>query len=98
MVRLRYTKNESGNLVTKDILVGKDLVKVTLYTSEYRYEVTSSTGETVSQGTAANFQELKKQAKLSLKELGVSFDDEVRTSKFKVEPTKLNVPTLEENQ
>ena len=79
--RIRYVKNSEGNLVTKaPILVGGDLVTVTLVPSQLGYVITNANnGELVAQDGAVSMQMLKIKVKKELRSRGAVFNDEVRT-------------------
>lgn len=79
--RIRYVKNSEGNLVTKSpILVGGDLVTVTLVPSQLGYIITNANnGQLVAQDAAISMQMLKIKVKKELRSRGAVFNDEVRT-------------------
>jgi hypothetical protein len=79
--RIRYVKNSEGNLVTKSpILVGGDLVTVTLVPSQLGYIITNANnGQLVAQDAAISMQMLKIKVKKELRSRGAVFSDEVRT-------------------
>ena len=78
--RIRYVKNSEGNLVTKaPILVGGDLLTVTLVPSQIGYVITNANnGELVAQDAAISMQMLKIKVKKELRSRGAVFNDEVR--------------------
>jgi hypothetical protein len=78
--RIRYVKNSEGNLVTKaPILVGGDLLTVTLVPSQLGYVITNANnGELVAQDDAISMQMLKIKVKKELRSRGAVFNDEVR--------------------
>ena len=79
--RIRYVKNSEGNLVTKSpLLVGGDLLTVTLVPSQLGYVITNANnGQLVTQDTAISMQMLKIKVKKELRSRGAVFNDEVRT-------------------
>lgn len=79
--RIRYVKNSEGNLVTKSpILVGGDLVTITLVPSQLGYIITNANnGQLVAQDAAISMQMLKIKVKKELRSRGAVFNDEVRT-------------------
>lgn len=78
--RIRYVKDASGNLVTKaPLLVGGDLLTVTLVPSDLSYVITNANnGQLVSQDAAVSMQMLKIKVKKELRSRGAVFNDEVR--------------------
>lgn len=79
--RIRYVKNSDGNLVTKSpVLVGGDLLTVTLVPGELSYVITNANnGQLVTQDAAISMQMLKIKVKKELRSRGAVFNDEVRT-------------------
>lgn len=79
--RIRYVKNSEGNLVTKSpILVGGDLLTVTLIPSKLDFIITNANnGQLVAQDVAISMQMLKIKVKKELRSRGAVFNDEVRT-------------------
>lgn len=79
--RIRYVKNSEGNLVTKSpILVGGDLLTVTLVPSKLDFIITNANnGQLVAQDAAISMQMLKIKVKKELRSRGAVFNDEVRT-------------------
>jgi hypothetical protein len=79
--RIRYVKNSEGNLVTKTpVLVGGDLLTVTLLPSQLGYIITNANnGQLVTQDAAVSMQMLKIKVKKELRSRGAVFNDEVRT-------------------
>lgn len=79
--RIRYVKDLSGNLTTKDpLLIAGDLLKVTLVPSELRYVIVNSTnGQLVHTDNAVSLQMLKIKVKKELRSRGAVFNDEIRT-------------------
>lgn len=81
MTRVRYTESD-GVLVSKPLLAVDKLVIVTLDTVRNMFFVTQhSDGTVLVQGEGVDTALLKKKAKNALKDLGVVFQDEVRTRK-----------------
>jgi len=80
ITRIRYKKEDNGNLVLMNPLVaGADLLTVTLIPSQLGYVITdTSTGNVVENGTATSLQMLKIKAKRALVSRGVVFSEEVR--------------------
>lgn len=78
--RIRYVKDSNGNLVTKSpLLVGGDLLTVTLMPSSLGYAITNANnGQVVTSDTAVSMQMLKIKVKKELKSRGAVFNDEVR--------------------
>ena len=79
--RIRYVKDNNGNLVTKaPLLVGGDLLTVTLVPGELSYVITNANnGQLVTQDGAISMQMLKIKVKKELRSRGAVFNDEVRT-------------------
>ncbi len=80
ITRIRYVKDSSGNLVTKSpILVGGDLLTVTLVPDKLEYVITNANnGQLVSANSAISMQMLKINVKRDLRSRGAVFNDEVR--------------------
>lgn len=78
--RIRYVKDSSGNLVTKSpLLVGGDLLTVTLVPNELAYVITNANnGQLITQDSAVSMQMLKIKVKKELRSRGAVFNDEVR--------------------
>ena len=78
--RIRYVKNTDGNLVTKSpVLVGGDLLTVTLVPGELSYVITNANnGQLVTRDGAISMQMLKIKVKKELRSRGAVFNDEVR--------------------
>ena len=80
ITRIRYVKDSSGNLVTKSpILVGGDLLTVTLVPDKLEYVITNANnGQLVSANSAISMQMLKINVKRDHRSRGAVFNDEVR--------------------
>lgn len=81
MIRIRYQKLETGNLHSKPVLAGTELVVVSITQLEdsFLYIITAyETGAVLATGTRTTLQKAKLHAKLALKKLGATFGDEVR--------------------
>lgn len=78
--RIRYVTDGTGNLVTKaPLLVGGDLLTVTLIPEQKAYLITdASNGQLVTQDSAVSMQMLKIKVKKELRARGAVFNDEVR--------------------
>ena len=76
MVRIRYTSN-NGELVSKDIIAGTEVVKVVIDVNNKRVEINTKE-RNVFYGYAETLSKLKILAKKELKNLGVVFGEEVR--------------------
>ena len=78
--RIRYVKDSSGNFVTKSpLLVGGDLLTVTLVPNELAYVITNANnGQLITQDSAVSMQMLKIKVKKELRSRGAVFNDEVR--------------------
>jgi hypothetical protein len=83
MTRVRY-KNVNGVLVSNEILMGTNLVRVELNPETLYYNIADAK-TTYYNGNASNLQSLKRSAKQALKELGVNFKDEIRAKHKKLE-------------
>lgn len=83
VTRIRYTKTEGGLLVSKPMLASSGVITVTLDPSTNTYKVHSNGNATepVDTGGADSLVKLKLMVKAKVKEMGVVFFDEVRTSK-----------------
>lgn len=86
MVRLRYKKSENGNLVsTQAVLIEGNTVRVTVNSSEFTFSIVSvENGELLTGGQANSLPHAKALAKLSLKDLGAVFHDEIRQKTVKL--------------
>lgn len=95
MTRIRYERY-GDKLVNKEhIMLGKDLIQVTLDLVLYQYEIkTVDGGRIVATGNATSSAYLKMKVKKLLRELGVQFNDEIRnkgnTKKITVEDLPTN--------
>lgn len=80
MIRIRYTRNpDTGYLFSKPILVGNGSVVVTLVPESKSFTITSfEDGSVLVQDSSTSMPSLKRLAKKWLRELGASFEDEVR--------------------
>lgn len=81
MTRIRYSKSENGNLLSKPIMCNGDLVVCTLTTmvDGFSFAVTSvSTGEVLVGGGSHSLAYTKTLAKQALTGLGVVFGDDIR--------------------
>lgn len=79
--RIRYVKDSNGNLVTKSpLLVGGDLLTVTLVPTDLTYLITNATsGRLITKDSAISMQMLKIRVKKELRSRGAVFNDEVRS-------------------
>ena len=81
MVRIRYTRNENGTLVSKPIEASGEIYTVSLIPSELTFVVVNSLGAIVAKDTATTLARTKIAAKKAMQSLGVSFFDELRKGK-----------------
>jgi hypothetical protein len=81
ITRIRYNKDESGNLVTRaPLLVAGELLTVTLQPDTLTYLITNaSNGQLVATDKAKSVQMLKINVKKQLRSRGAIFNDEVRS-------------------
>jgi hypothetical protein len=79
--RIRYVKDVSGNLITKNpLLVAGDLITVTLVPDKLQFTITNANnGQLIASDTAVSMQMLKIRVKKELRSRGAVFNDEVRT-------------------
>lgn len=85
MTRIRYDRY-ANKLVNKEpVLLGTELIQVTLDLGTLTYEIkTIDTNRIVATGDATSAAYLKMKVKKLLRQLGVNFNDEIRnTSKVK---------------
>lgn len=78
MKRVRYTRTESGTLVSKPLIGTKDLYTVTIIPSTLTYIIVDGNGALLFHGTETTLPRVKARVKNILKVLGVNFYDEIR--------------------
>ena len=79
MVRIRYKPLSDGSYISNPILVGHDIIHVVLNEATLHYSIRRMDGSyIVKDESCVSSQMLRIQAKKMLKELGASFDDEIR--------------------
>lgn len=84
MTRIRYSKTENQNLVSKPLVCNSDSVVSTISPIDdgFSFAITSvSNGEMLVSGSSNSLTYVKSLAKQALIGLGVTFQDEVRTRK-----------------
>lgn len=82
MIRVRYSRTENGNLISKPMICAGDSVVSTISPIEdgFSFAITSvSTGEMLTGGSSNSLTYVKTLAKQALIGIGVVFSDEVRT-------------------
>jgi ABC-type oligopeptide transport system substrate-binding subunit len=81
ITRIRYTKDQNNNLVTRTpLLLAGELVNITLSPEHLSYVITNANdGRVVATDTAKSMQMLKINVKKQLRSRGAVFNDEVRT-------------------
>jgi hypothetical protein len=84
MTRLRYTKDEEGNLVSGLVSYERGLCHVLINMEPISFTIfDQKTNESLAYSNTTSISEAKKLAKASLKQLGTNFSDEVRNSKYR---------------
>lgn len=81
MTRLRYDRDQDGNLRGKPIFAGREhvVVNIMMDSEEFNYLIISlDTGFVLIDGVERTLPRAKAAAKRALETLGVPFDDEVR--------------------
>lgn len=83
--RIRYTKQENGIMVSKEMLAKEAMVIALIDPVTMSFKIKTKDGTVLGQGAATKMAYVQKMIKKELKELGVKFFDEVRNVLEEVE-------------
>ncbi len=83
IVRVRYTKQENGVLISKEMLGNEHVITVKINSPTLAWKLVDKQGVVLNEGNAKTMADVKKHVKTALKGFGVKFLNELRTVKTK---------------